>query len=41
MNPEIYRDARYLKWKLLANSNDNNFLHECLIESRYISRRSK
>ena len=41
MNPVIYRDARNLKQKFLANSNDNNFLVGCPIESRNISRYSK
>ena len=39
--PVIYRDARNGIPKLWANSNDNNFLLGCLIDSRNISRRSK
>ena len=35
-----YRNARNWMLKLWANSNDNNFLFGCLIESRSISRRS-
>ena len=41
LSPVIYRDARNLKPKLVANSNDNNFSLESPIESRNISRRSK
>ena len=37
----IYRDARNLIPKLWANSNDNNFLLGCPIESHNISKRSK
>ena len=37
----IYRDARNWMLKLWANSNDNNFLLGCLIESCHISRCSK
>ena len=41
LSPVIYRDARNGLQKLWANSNDNNFLLGCRIESRNISRRSK
>ena len=41
LSPVIYRDARNLKTKLAANSNDNNFSLGSLIQSRNISRRSK
>ena len=37
----LYRDTPNWKWKLVANSNDNNFIQGCSIESRSISRRSK
>ena len=41
LSPVIYRDGQKWKPKLWANSNDNNFLLGCLIESRKISKRSK
>ena len=37
----IYRDTRNWTWKLLENSNDNNFWLGCMIEAHDISRRSK
>ena len=41
LSPVIYRDARNWMLNLWANSNDNNFLLGCVIESHNISRRSK
>jgi len=41
LSPVIYRDAPNWKRKLLWNSKDNNFLLECPIVSRNITRRSK
>ena len=41
LSPVIYRDARNWMLMLWANSNDNNFLLGCLIQSRNISRHSK
>ena len=41
LSPVIYRDARNWMLKLWANSNDNNFILGCLIETRSISRRTK
>ena len=41
LSPIIYRDARNWMLNLWANSNDNNFLLRCPIESRNISTRSK
>ena len=41
MNLVTYRDARNLKPKLVANSNDINFSLGSPIESRNILRRSK
>ena len=40
LSPVKYRGARNWLLKLWANSNNNNFLHGCLIESRNMSRRS-
>jgi len=41
LSPEIYQGADNGKQKLLANSNDNNFLLGCPIEFGNISRHSK
>ena len=41
LSPVTYRDALNWMLKLWANSNDNNVLLGCLIESRNISRPSK
>ena len=41
LSPLIYRDAGNSIQKLRANSNDNNVLLGCPIESRNISKRSK
>ena len=41
LSPLIYEDAPNRKQKLVDNSNDNNFLLGCPIESRNILRRSK
>ena len=41
LSPVIYRDTRNWKQRHKANSNDNNFLLECPIESHHISRCSK
>ena len=41
LSPVTYRDARNLMLKLSANSNVNNFLLGCPIESGNISTRSK
>jgi len=41
LSPVVYRDARTWMPMLGANSNENNFLLVCLIQSRNISRRSK
>ena len=38
LSPVVYRDAQNLEQRLLANSNDNNLLLGCPIESRNISR---
>ena len=38
LSPVIYQDAPNWKWKLVENSNDNNFLLRCPIESNNISR---
>ena len=38
LSPVVYRDAQNLEQMLLANSNDNNLLLGCSIESRNILR---